>query len=49
MRREFAYPLLTAVGLCVLGKIATDGFEIDFAEAMIGAMMFWHAQQWWRE
>ena len=47
--RELVYPLLTAVGLCIVGKIATGAFEIDFAEAMVGAMMFWHAQQWWCE
>lgn len=47
--REFLYPLLTAIALCMIGRVISNHLEIDFAEMAVGALVFWQALQWWKE
>ena len=45
---EIAWPLVTALTLCMVGKAICDAIGAPFAETAIGALVFWQAQQWWR-
>ena len=47
--REFVYPALTAIAIIVFVRGIGHYTGGDLDAMLIGALLFWQAQHWWRK
>ena len=47
--RSFVYPLLTTIALIVFVRGIAYYTEGDIVTMLVGALVFWQTQYWWRK